>query len=565
MAKAELINLEKELKKRVAFNKLANNSNNMLFNDYFFQKNGKMHDADSVFYDPYFVSDNAFNGIRTISRVQYGGIHCRTLRAVANKAWIINVCINHVTKKAKPFFKSVTDRNSRGFIIHKKDEDLTKGIKEDKERDRIKDFILNCGDYEDSDRDDFVKYAVKLLRDSLTIDQMATEIQYNNKGQPCAFFAVDGATIERVIADDKAKTDFRYLQIVDGMPAAGYTTDTMIFDFENPRTDIHHSMYGYSYVEQAVDLITSVINTFTYNAGNFTENRLPKGMLLINGDANDERVAEMEDYIAEIMSGGPVNQWRIPILPSGGKDNSIEWKPLSGTNREMEFQGWLDYLTSGVVAMFGCSMDELGIQSQKSQTMFENGGKDRITASKSLILGDLLTFFESYMNKIVRKINPEYVFEFVGYERDDPSSIADLDEKECRTWKSINEKRAEKGLDPIDLGEIKNGADIPMNVQLVQLLQAAQAQAGGDGMGGMNGAEQGEAGGDENAWEDYEESAENGGENTETEENNSDGENKEESAESENERETDNGQDFGQTEDNGGDFGKSLRKSFVMI
>lgn len=39
MAKAELINLEKELKKRVAFNKLANNSNNMLFNDYFFQKN----------------------------------------------------------------------------------------------------------------------------------------------------------------------------------------------------------------------------------------------------------------------------------------------------------------------------------------------------------------------------------------------------------------------------------------------------------------------------------------------------------------------------------------------
>ncbi len=42
MAKAELINLEKELKKQVAFNKLANNSNNMLFNDYFFQINGKI-------------------------------------------------------------------------------------------------------------------------------------------------------------------------------------------------------------------------------------------------------------------------------------------------------------------------------------------------------------------------------------------------------------------------------------------------------------------------------------------------------------------------------------------
>ncbi len=552
MSKPELINVEKELRKRDVFNKTGDgnkkrvaineklyNTNNMLFNTYFFEERGKMHDADSVFYDPYFISDNAFGDIRTISRIQYGGIHCNTLRAVAQKAWIINTCINHIQKKIKPFLKVSTSRNVRGFIIHKKNEDLTKGVKEDKERDRIRDFINNCGDYEDTDRDDFVKYCTKLIRDELTLDQIATEIQYNKKGEPCAFFAVDSATIERVVADDKDKTDFRYLQIVDGIPAAGYTPDTMIFDFENPRTDIHHSMYGYSYVEQAVDLITSVINTFTYNTGNFTENKLPKGMLLLNGDANSDRVAEMEDYIAEIMSGGPLNQWRIPIIPSGGKEDSIEWKQLSGSNREMEFQGWLDYLTSGVVAMFGCSMDELGIQSQKSQAMFENGGKDRIAASKSLLLGDLLTFLESYINKIVKKINKDYVFEFVGYEKEDPGMIAELDEKECRTYKTINEKRAEKGLEPIDLGEIKNGADIPMNVQLVQLLQAAQAQAGEDGMGRT---EQGEEDGGGNVWEDYEESAE-----------------------SENERETDNGQDFGQTEDNGGDFGKSLRKSFVMI
>lgn len=510
MPKPELIDVDKELRKRaifnqqgdeaknkkVAFNKKGNNDNNALFNMYFFNERGKLHGADSIFYDPYFASDNAFDGIRTISRIQYGGIHCNTLRAVAQKAWIINTCINHIQKKIKPFLKLSTDRNSRGFLIHKKNEDLTKGIKKDKERERIQDFILACGDYEDTDRDDFTKYCTKIIRDELTLDQIATEIQYNKKGEPCAFFAVDSATIEKVVADDKIKTDFRYLQIVDGMPAAGYTPETMIFDFENPRTDIHHSQYGYSYVEQAVDLITAVINTFVYNAGNFTENKLPKGMLLLNGDANSDRVAEMEDYIAEIMSGGPLNQWRIPIIPSGGKDDSIEWKQLTGTNREMEFQGWLDYLTSGVVAMFGCSMDELGIQSQKSQAMFENGGKDRIAASKSLLLGDLLTFLESYMNKIVKRINPDYVFEFVGYEKDDPSTIADLDTKECSTWKTINEKRAEKGLEPLDLNNIKNGADIPMNVQLVQLFQSAQQGGGMDGMG------EGEDGG-EGEWENY--------------------------------------------------------------
>lgn len=541
----ELIDAEKEIRKRVAY--LKNASGNGVFNKDFFNGQGHIDNADSIFYDPYFVSENAFHGIRTISRVQFGGIPCVTLRKVAQKAWIINTCINHIQKKIKPFLKPVTDRNSRGFLIYKKGEDLTKTTKDDKTRDDITDFICNCGNFEDSDRDSFVKYCLKIVRDSLTIDQVATELQYTKDKKLCAFYAVDAATIEKVINDKNVKTEWKYIQVVDGIPSAGYTTDTMLFDFENPRTDIYHSQYGYSYVEQAVDLITSFINTFVYNAGNFTENKLPKGMLLINGDATSERVEAMEDYIAEIMSGGPLNQWRIPIIPAGDKDASIEWKQLNGSNREMEFQQWNDYLTSAVVAMFGCSMDELGIQSQKSQTMFENSGADRMSASKSLLLGDLLTFLESYINKIVKKINSDYLFEFVGYEKDNPNTVADLDEKEVRTWKSINEKRAEKGLDPIDLSKVENGADLPMNVQLVQMFQAAQAQAGmGEGM------EEGEG----DNWENYGDNAE--------------GEQSEESAEDEIEEEIKEDQengDFG-TEENG-DFGEEqteLNKSlFVRI
>jgi hypothetical protein len=170
-----------------------------------------------------------------------------------------------------------------------------------------------------------------------------------------------------------------------------------------------------------------------------------------------------------------------------------------------------------------------------------------MSASKSLLLGDLLTFLESYINKIVKKINPDYLFEFVGYEKDNPNTVADLDEKEVRTWKSINEKRAEKGLDPIDLSKVENGADLPMNVQLVQMFQAAQVQAGmGEGM------EEGEG----DNWENYGDNAE--------------GEQSEESAEDEIEEEIKEDQengDFG-TEENE-DFGEEqteLNKSlFVRI
>ena len=498
MAREE-INIDQLLAKRVAYNKQAyktlektRKDSSNIFNQYFFQDKGREHGADSVFYDPYFVSSNCFENIRTISRIQYGGIHCRTLRAVAGKAWIINCCITHISRKIKPFFKPVTSRNERGFIIHKRFENQI-SKKKDEEAERIRDFLCATGNYVDPSRDDLVKYAIKLLRDELTLDQIATEIQYNKKGEPVAFFAVDAATIERVIPEKENETDFKYLQIVEGMPAAGYTMENMVFDFENPRTDIYHSMYGYSLVEQAVDLITSVIHAFVYNAGNFTENRLPKGMLLLSNDMNSDDIDEMEDYICEIMSGGPLNQWRIPIIPSGDKDAKLEWKPINA-NREMEFQAWLDYLSSGVMALFGCSADELGLQSQKSQAMFENGGSDRMNAAKSSLLGDLLVFFESYINKIVAKINPEYVIEFVGYEKDNPNTVADLDEKEVRTWKSVNEKRAEKGLDPIKMDKVENAADLPMNVQLVQLYQSQQAMAGDD-MGGDMGGFGGEEGG----------------------------------------------------------------------
>jgi hypothetical protein len=233
--------------------------------------------------------------------------------------------------------------------------------------------------------------------------------------------------------------------------------------------------------------------------------------MLLSGDMNSDALDEMEEYITEIMSGGPQNQWRIPIIPSGDKDAKIEWKAIN-TNREMEFQAWIDYLISGVLALFGCSADELGMSIQKSQPVVDSSSGDRMTAAKSSLLGDLLVFFESYINKIIAKINSDYVLEFVGYEKDNPNTIADLDEKEVRTWKTVNEKRAEKGLDPIDLEKIENAADLPMNVQLVQLFQSQQAM-NDDGMGG----DMGDFGGGEDGG--FDENGEEAGfEETETEE-----------------------------------------------
>lgn len=478
--------IQKELK-RLTGNK------NVLPSSYWTK--GKDHQATSTFFEPHSIGENGFSHLRTVNRARYGSINCRTLRNVAQKAWIINICINYLIKKCKPYFTYSTDNNKRGFILLKNGEPLKDNGKNAKEAKEIADFLKNTGNYKDSGRDSLVKYCTKLLRDEFTMDQIATELQRNAKGELIAFFAVDAATIEKVIPDELNPTDIKFLQIIDGVPCAAYTDNEMIFDFKNPRTDIYHSFYGYSEVEQVIDLITSEINAFTYNAGNFTENKLPRGMLLIEGDASPETITEMEDYIAEIMSGGPLNQWRIPIIPSGqakGEGGGIKYQELNGKNRDMEFSQWLDFLTSAVVATFGCSMDELGIQSQKSQNLFERTGNAQMTESKSMVLGDTLSFLQDYLNKIVEQINPEYTLEFVGYEIPDPKVISDLDKSETESWKTLNEKREEKGFKKLDA----DWADIPLNPQAVQCFQAAQANSQ------MGGGDMGDDAGDE-SWANY--------------------------------------------------------------
>jgi hypothetical protein len=273
----------------------------------------------------------------------------------------------------------------------------------------------------------------------------------------------------------------------------------------NPRTDIEKAGYGYSIVEQAIDLVTSSINTFMYNAGFFTENKLPRGILLLNGDADTDEIEEIEDYISNLMSGPPTSQWRVPIIPSGKDKNSdagrrFEWVSLQGTNKEMEFQAWFDLQISAIVSMFALSMEELGLHSQKSQALFAADTRPKMEASKSLNLGDVLAYIQKILNRILVYKDPAFEFEFVGYEKDDPTVTTNIDREEVGTFKTLNEKRVEKGSEPIDFTKIKNPADLPMNPQAVQLWQSMQ-QGGGMGgspfgdMGGMGEEGEDEGGG----------------------------------------------------------------------
>lgn len=432
----------------------------------------------SIFYDPFTLDKNYYGNIKTISPYYRRAISDRILRTVSQKCWVLNLCIRAVILKIRPFLKPATSENTRGFRIKRKDKEiklLTEAEK--KECKRIVEFIIKTGDAEDNMRDDDLdKYVTKILRDLLQLDKIATELQKTRGGELSAFWAIDAATIEVALPNND---DIRYLQVVDNIPYADFKKDELLFDFMNPRTDIEKAGYGYSLTEQAIDLITASINTFQFNSSYFTENRLPRGLLLLQGDADLEEVEEIEDYIVNLMSGTPPSQWRIPIIPSGKPDSGaegsrrFEWVNFDQKNRDMEFSEWYDLQLSGIVALFGESIEGLGLQSKKSQPLIGADTSPRIESSKSLVLGDTLSFLQKHFNQILQYKNPDYELEFVGYEKNDPQLKMQSDKTDVETIMTIDEKRAERGLEAFK----QPWSEKPLNAYVVQMSQGG----GGDG------------------------------------------------------------------------------------
>ena len=440
----------------------------------------------SMFYDPLLLDMHCFGPVHTISPYYGRMITYRILRRVSEKAWILNLCISNLIKKVRPFLKPSTEENIRGFRItaHAAKERASGMTTAEKNQAKaLEAFFLHTGDIEDPLReDDLDKYVSKIIRDICQLDQIATELQRKQNGELCAFWAVDPATIEIALPLSEQSTGIKYVQVIDNIPYAYYPRKGMLFDCMNPRTDIERAGYGYSVVEQAIDLITSSINTFMFNAGFFIENKLPRGIILLNGDADTAEVEAIEDYIVNIMSGAPSSQWRIPIIPAGKTGGSgnrqLEWINLQGTNKEMEFQSWFDLQLSGIVGLFGFSMEDLGLHSQKSAPLIGGNTSPKIEMSKSLVLGDILAFLQKHFNRILSDKNPAYTFEFIGYEKNDVKLVLDLDKGEIESYKTIDEKRKEKGLPPFN----EKWSKVPLNAQAVQMYQSEQEGAAGGGM-----------------------------------------------------------------------------------
>ncbi len=423
-------------------------------------------------------------------------------------AAIINTRVNQVATFTSPYRRT---RNI-GFEIKHKDREHKLTKSEKKFILELESFISNCGkyspnSYSNKPRDNFDQFTRKVIRDRMVYDQLCMEVVPDRRGLPYEFVAVDASTI-RLAADpvanenrDKYKEDkelkpfmnryggldlsyptadptkgtqVSHVQVWKGSIIRAYKPEELAFCIANPRTDVHVNGYGHSELEQLVNTITSHLWAEEYNRNFFKQGAAPKGILNIRGDniAPEKLEAFKRQWISNVT--GAQNAWRTPIMQS----EEIQYLNMQGTNLDMEYSRWLDYLIRITCAVFLISPEEIGFSLSAGgmqQPQFETNNEWKIKASKDRGLRPLLRFYADSLNRhIIDKIDDHFYLDFVGLDELTEKERIELRQQQVQFFRTINEIRSDEDLDPVENGDIIMN---PIYLQKIQMEHSFKVEA----------------------------------------------------------------------------------------
>lgn len=459
--------------------------------------------------EPKAVTENPFLLLDALGyKDSPSSISYNTLKQMAVKdaviASIITTRINQVSNFTKP---SRFSKDGLGFEIKTRDPNK---VPDKKEKDiilAIELFLENCGFDDDNNRDSFDDFVRKVIRDSLTYDQCAFEIVSDKLGRPASFYAVDAASIRFAtekfvpsvfmeISEPKKNQEVKWVQVIDNMVVSWFTNNELAFGVRNPRSDINVEPYGFSELEQLIHQITSHLYAEEYNKRYFSQGGTTKGILNVKTSLTNP--ASLEQFEAfkrqwKAQVSGMTGAWKTPVISA---PEGLEYISVNQSNREMEFEKWMNYLINIACAVFQIDPAEVNFPNNggvggTGGGVFEGGNEARLKNSKDKGLRPLLRFLESLINKfLISRFSNEYTFNFVGIDAKTDKEKVDLDAQAVKVYKTVNEIRKEHDMESIDSG------DVILDPSYINMVNQAKMMEQQQGM--MGGAEEGVDTDDEN-------------------------------------------------------------------
>lgn len=360
-------------------------------------------------------------------------VDVRTLRMVADNCDHVRAAINHLKRE----------------VIAVKGEFV--GVDEDDESATVKEaiadaqaFFAPCGGLGEFGKRQSL-FESEVLEDVLVLGCTAVWCERTRGGELHAVIPIDATTI-RPVRDVEGWTDpaRAFEQFIQGVVTTSFSTDELIFDGIHSVTN---TPYYKSPIEWIFSPITAAMSSDAWNREWLVSGNAPgDDVFTLPKELKTQEIKTYVEIYDQILSANTRERRKVRFLPDGSQRLSI------GNRRDMEFQAFELWLLRRICAIFGVTAASIGYAGEQYKISQEKS----VDQTSQFGAGQLLEFRSSLYNEILRRMGLSEVicWRDPDSKPEDPGSRATrLQLASGGPYKTVNEVRAEEGLDPVPGGD----------------------------------------------------------------------------------------------------------------
>ena len=396
----------------------------------------------------YWSSGTSAQGVSDVTGTTFSELR-RLAAACEPVACIVNTRVGQVAAFARKAEYHKAHAKTPGFRVRLTDKDAQATPEDKKQIAILEQFLEETGfvpppenEQPDGWEPGLEPFLKRIVRDRLTLDWVSVR-RWRSKGNPdkfpiVSFAAVDSSLIRRTKTNTLGVTDGREIkepydaerhtrskikyvkmEYEGGRKLEEYTAAEMFCACFRPRTDESAHGYGYSELEEAINAVSGWISSRDYNLLRFDKDSLPRGVMSILGNLNQQQF-DAFTIMWKQMFEGKTKRWAIPIIrgtPMAG--SSVNWTPFDLSNREMEYSQFLFTLAIWLHAIYQIHPDETGFSAASPfrPALSEASPEVSLEYSQDKGLSPLLNWIASLINRNILWVldtRRRYTFEFVG-------------------------------------------------------------------------------------------------------------------------------------------------------
>lgn len=288
----------------------------------------------------------------------------------------------------------------------------------------------------------FRSWVEPIIEDLLVLDAGTIEKERTLGGDIAALHAVDGGRVKINALWDGNPAETRYWWVPVPQYEVPFRNEDLVYIMANPRT---YSVLGLSPLETLKLTIDAEILGSQYNTRQVT-NAASDGLLDLGEGARPEKVDAFKSYwLSEVAGRG--------AMAFIGGTKGAKYIPFRGSNRDMQYAEWLDYLVRKICAVYLISPQDIGF----TFNINRSEGEVQQEMSEDQGLRPLLALNQDYFTReIVWDASfggPEnnLAFRYTRLNIRETKSKADINKLALAgmPWKTVNEARLDEGRAPI--------------------------------------------------------------------------------------------------------------------